>query len=83
VVEVDVEGSLPGEALLWGFYEDRYSSIRYYELYVPFENRDGWRGCRWKERGGESLRLKWKGVSFWERASESFYLENTLTFLRK
>jgi len=68
VVEVDVEGSLPGEAPLWGFYEDRYSSIRYYELYIPFENR----GCQWKNGGGESLRLMWKGSQFWERASESF-----------
>ncbi len=58
-----MEGSLTGEAL-WGFYEDRYPSIRYHELYVPFENRDGWRGCQWKERGGVSLRLKWKGSQF-------------------
>ncbi len=65
-----MEGSLTGEALLWGFYEyeDRYSSIRYHELYVPFENR----GCQWKNGGGESLRLKWKGSQFWERASKSF-----------
>jgi hypothetical protein len=57
-----VEGSLLREKPFFGaFWNTNIRVVRHYELYVPFENRDGWRGCQWKNAEGGSLRLKWKG----------------------